>query len=84
MYKVVWDENSINDLKRLGSDIAKRIATKVEGHLSKNPEALGRPLSHQFKGLFRYSMGDYRIIYEIYKDEVQIIVVRIGHRSSIY
>ncbi|RLG24718.1 hypothetical protein DRN85_07240 [Methanosarcinales archaeon] len=40
------------------------------------------PLSGQFKGLFKYRIGNYRAIYA--KTKEGVLVLRIGHRSRIY
>jgi len=34
--------------------------------------------------LWRYRVGDYRVICEIRDDHLVVLVVRINHRSSIY
>ena len=44
----------------------------------------GTQLKGELTGLRRIRVGQYRIIYEIQKDELIILVVRIGHRKEIY
>ena len=44
----------------------------------------GSQLKGDLTGLRRIRVGQYRIIYEIQKDELIILVVRIGHRKEIY
>ena len=44
----------------------------------------GTQLKGDLTGLRRIRVGQYRIIYEIQKDELIILVVRIGHRKEIY
>ena len=44
----------------------------------------GTQLKGDLTGLRRIRIGQYRIIYEIQKDELIILVVRIGHRKEIY
>ena len=44
----------------------------------------GKELKGKFRKLWRYRVGDYRVISEI-KDDIQIIlVVRAGHRRNVY
>ena len=44
----------------------------------------GRPLVGTFKGLFKFRVGDYRIIYSIEKNRLTIFVLRILHRKDVY
>jgi mRNA interferase RelE/StbE len=52
--------------------------------LSKNPCHFGKPLVGAKKNLWRYRVGDYRIICDIQKHKLTILTLTIGHRSSVY
>lgn len=50
-----------------------------------NPREIGSALKGiKFQGLWRYRMGDYRIVCEIRDKELVIVAIKIGHRKSIY
>jgi mRNA interferase RelE/StbE len=49
-----------------------------------NPRTTGKALQGEFKGLWRYRVGDYRLICEIRENELVILVLEIGHRKNIY
>ena len=83
-YIVRWDSGAVADLKSLGKTEALRIIKKIESHLVKNPLSLGKPLSGKLSSLYRYRIGDYRVIYQIFRDELIVAVVRIGHRKDVY
>ena len=70
-----------SDLRRLDKAKARRILTKLERTLSTNPDA-GAPLTGEFRGLFRFRVGDYRVIYA--KSPAGALVLRIGHRKDVY
>ena len=84
MYQLKWDEKALEDLKKIGAGEAKRIVKKVSVYLVKDPAGIGKPLRGSFKGLYRYRIGDYRVVYEIQNQAVQIVVVKVGHRKDIY
>jgi len=84
MYKIFWTEIAIKGLNRLSPEIAVRIKHKVEDYLSTDPISLGKPLTGIYKGLYRYRFGDYRIVYEVQKEKVIVIITQIGHRSNVY
>ncbi len=80
MYNIEWKENAIKELEKLESSLARRILKKVD-ELSENP------FSKDIKRLkgcsdFRLRVGDYRIIFSIEQDIIQIL--KVGHRKNIY
>jgi mRNA interferase RelE/StbE len=51
--------------------------------LTLEPER-GKPLQLTLKGLRSWRTGDYRIIYRIMGDRIEILIIAIGHRRDIY
>ncbi|MCP4473813.1 MAG: type II toxin-antitoxin system RelE/ParE family toxin [Gammaproteobacteria bacterium] len=49
-----------------------------------NPRQTGKPLKGKKKDLWRYRIGDYRIICDLQDEEITILVLAIGHRSKVY
>lgn len=66
---------------------AKRITSFLRTRISvlENPRQLGDALQGaRLGGLWRYRVGDYRILVEI-KDEIMtVIVIGVGHRGEVY
>ena len=83
-YSVKWDDEALRDLKALGKAEAKRIVKKVESHLVKDPINLGKPLSGHMGSMYRYRIGNYRVLYHIVKQELVVEVVTVGHRKDVY
>ncbi len=80
MYNIEWKENALRELEKLESSLARRIIKKVD-ELSENP------FSKDIKRLkgcddFRLRVGDYRIIFAIKQNIIQIL--KVGHRKNIY
>ena len=46
--------------------------------------AAGSALKGEFEGLRRLRVGPYRVVYEWQRDELVVLVVRIGHRGDVY
>jgi len=80
-YKIEYKASVIRDLKNLDKRTTRRIIEHLEKNFSEGKEQ-GIPLYGQFKGLFKYRIGDYRVIYT--KTRNGILVLRIAHRSKIY
>lgn len=49
-----------------------------------NPRFSGKALQGNLKGLWRYRIGDYRLICQIKDGELLILVLELGHRKDIY
>lgn len=86
MYQVKFSFSSIKTLKKLDKATSRLIFNWIEKNLINciDPRQNGKPLKGNLKGLWRYRVGDYRIIAEIFDNELIIEVVEIGHRKEIY
>ncbi len=74
-------------IKKLDPVIQRRINQFLEERLAThdNPRSLGDPLHGSKLGAYwRYTVGDYRIICDIQDGKLIVLVVEIGHRSSVY
>lgn len=49
-----------------------------------NPRFSGKSLTGNLRGLWRYRIGDYRLICDIKDKELIILAISIGHRRDIY
>jgi mRNA interferase RelE/StbE len=49
-----------------------------------DPRGRGKPLVGDRKGLWRYRVGDYRLLCELRGKELIVLVVAIGHRREVY
>jgi len=84
-YKVEFVKSAKKEFDHLPSKIKERI-TEALKFLSQNPFSdLLR--TKKIKGadhLYRIRIGDYRLVYEIQKMRLLILVIKIGHRKEIY
>ena len=55
---------------------------RIEG--CKNPRHFGEPLKGGKAGLWRYRVGDYRIICELRDDVLVVLALAVGHRREVY
>ena len=80
-----FTKKSQKELQKLDRQIQTQIIAELDRiiHLG-NPRDAGKSLTGELSGLWRYRVGDYRVIAELEDDIFTIIVVRIGHRKNIY
>jgi len=84
-YRVEFSGNSKKQLKKYDKNTINRIISSIES-LTESP--YNHPHSKSMKGyegnIYRLRVGDFRIIYEIYDDNILIFIVKIGSRGDIY
>jgi mRNA interferase RelE/StbE len=83
-YDIVWHEKVKSDLASLTKEEALRVIASVKDRLVRDPSVLGKPLKGILKGLFRYRVGPYRVIYAIDHAEHRVIVLHVKHRKDAY
>lgn len=72
-------------MKKLDKEVARRIIAKLhEISQLEDPRSMGKGLVENKSGLWRYRVGDYRIVVDIEDDVLLILVVDVAHRSEVY
>ncbi len=73
---------AFDQLMRSQPAMGQKVAQAID-RLAADPE-LGIPLRGDLKGLFKYRIGVYRILYSIEKKVLVVTIIDIGHRKEIY
>ena len=73
-------------LRKLDRPIQKRLIDWLEDRIEacKSPRHFGEPLRGELAGLWRYRIGDYRIICEIQDQQLVVLALAVGYRREIY
>ena len=80
-FKIIWSDSAARQLKKLDRTIARRIFEKVE-ELRESPFRFVQKLVNS--PYYRLRVGDYRVILDIDQGLVRILVLKVGHRESVY
>jgi mRNA interferase RelE/StbE len=51
---------------------------------AEDPRQWGKPLHGEKRGLWRYRVGDYRLICDIQDEKITVMILEIGHRKGVY
>ena len=81
-YRVIFNPSAEKEFARLEKQDQARIL-KATAKLEDNPRPAG---CKKLKGSpnWRFRAGDFRVIYEVVERTVQINIVKVGHRSTVY
>lgn len=85
-WTIEYDEEALADLKKLDRQIQREILDYLDQRIGKadDPRVFGKSLRHSKFGLWRYRVRDYRIICQLRQSELVVLVVAVGHRSTVY
>ena len=73
-------------MRKIDAPQRERIRDYLERRVASLNDArdLGDPLRGPLAQLWRYRVGDYRVICEIQDERLVVLAVRVGHRRAVY
>lgn len=77
MYDLIYDKKYLKSLKKLDIQAQKIITNWIENNLlnCQEPRFSGKPLTGNFKGIWRYRIGAYRLLAKIDDDKLIIFFI---------
>ncbi|HIG94439.1 MAG: Addiction module toxin, RelE/StbE family [archaeon GW2011_AR13] len=81
MYEIIFSKEAKEQLKKLDQNIQERILQGIEKLRIKPERCLKKLVGDPG---FRLRVGDYRVIVDINRNLVQVLVISVGHRKNIY
>lgn len=86
-WTVELSQGALKDLKGLDPPVARRILKFLKERIAteEDPRRVGEALEGSRLGeLWKYRAGDWRMICHIQDEKVLVLVLRVGHRSTVY
>ncbi len=85
-FEARWTRDAVEDLRAIGGKSADRITRKVVWFCQQSkPLRFAESLTGPYAGVFRFRIGEYRILFELNRGKVTILVVlRVKHRRQAY
>ena len=86
-WTIEFDEQAVRQLARLDRQDATRIRNYLRDRVAPldNPRQLGKALTGSRLGeLWRYRVGDFRVICDLQDGRLLVLVLGVGHRSQVY
>ncbi|MDP2815672.1 MAG: type II toxin-antitoxin system RelE/ParE family toxin [Rectinemataceae bacterium] len=85
-WTIEYTQTAKEQLRKLDKQAARRIVDYMDERVveRKSPRQIGKVLTGTLGSLWRYRVGDYRVIADIQDNVLRVLVVQVGHRREIY
>jgi mRNA interferase RelE/StbE len=86
LWTIEWDDAARKELRKLDHTAQDQILSYLEKRIAteEDPRRFGEGLSADKVGLWRYRVGNYRVICQIEDQKLVVLVVRVGRRRNVY
>ena len=85
-WTVEYADSAVAQLRKLDKRTARRIIDYMDQRVAArdDPRSVGKALTGPLSKLWRYRVGNYRVICDIQDGVLRILVVRVGGRDRVY
>ena len=87
---MAWRIEITNTAKKQLAKLDRQVQAEILRYLRErintddDPRRYGAPLRKELAGRWKYRVGDYRLICEIQDTKLLVLLLMVGHRSTIY
>ncbi len=85
-WTIEYSDTAKKQLKKLDKVAARRIVDFMDERIARSDDAreLGKALKGSLGELWRYRVGDYRVLCDIQDGVLTVLVLQIGNRREVY
>lgn len=86
VWTIKYTETAKKQLKKLDRQTARRVLEYMDEHVAtrEDPCSPGEALTGPLGGLWRYRIGDLRVICDVQNGALMILVIELGNRREVY
>ena len=81
-WTILYTPSAARSLRRLDPGIRSKIRRALD-QLVSDPTR-GKPLHLDLKGLRSWRTGDFRIVYRVVANRLEVLIIGLGHRRDVY
>jgi mRNA interferase RelE/StbE len=74
---------ALRQLEKLPREAQRRLSSKIDG-LRENPFPAGCKKMAGVPDAWRIRAGDYRVVYQVHRGILLVLVLSVGHRREVY
>ncbi len=83
-WQIIFTKRAEKDFKSLSQEVKKIITKAINSKLLPDPNLALIPLTGKLKGIYKFRVGNYRILCEKRSEALVIVVVKVGDRKEVY
>jgi mRNA interferase RelE/StbE len=85
-WTIEYTATAKGQLRKLDKQVARRIVDYMDERVASldNPRSTGKALTGPLGDLWRYRVGDYRVICDLQDGALRVLVVQVGNRREVY
>jgi mRNA interferase RelE/StbE len=85
-WTIDYSDSAKQQLRKLDKQTARRILDYMDDRIAslEDPHSVGKALTGPLGALWRYRVGDCRVICDIQDGALRVLVVRVGKRDKVY
>mgnify|MGYP003961978237 CR=1 FL=1 len=84
MYKIEFEQRAKKQFYKLRREVQERLTKAIDEKLSINPKEYLIPLAGNKAGLYKFRVGDYRLLCSRDDEKLCVLVVKVKHRREVY
>jgi mRNA interferase RelE/StbE len=86
LWRVEFDRDAAKEFRKLDEPARRMIVRYLRERIARadDPRRFGKPLAGELAGLWRYRIGDHRLVAAFEDDRLVVLVLRVGHRRTVY
>jgi mRNA interferase RelE/StbE len=86
VWTIDYADTAKSQLHKLDKPAARRIVDYMDQRIAPldDPRGIGKALSGPLGGLWRYRVGDWRVVCDIQNNRLCVLVLLIGNRRDVY
>ena len=82
VYRLLFTERAKQQYDALDARLKQQVDKGLD-RITRNPK-LGKPLRGQLRGIWSERVATFRILYKLYEEEIEVLILIIEHRKSVY
>ena len=85
-WRIEFTDRALRQMKALDPQMKRQVFRYLQERIvgDEDPRRFGKALTGDLLGLWRYRVGDHRVVCQLKDAELLVLVLKVAHRRSVY